>query len=155
LEVYLHGVIGDNFLKQNSQYRIIYDERMKKTKVIHPEWHNLNPDGSKNTGKNMNPKHAYRDAIRVMMKRFLAEFWCAGYAAKGLEAPRKAYILTFPQHHEEPNIQSFKVGESHILSETQPRNASSTTSKHPSNQQVITKSMPRLNPLPQCEPLLL
>jgi len=146
----LLGVIGENFLKQNSQYRVVYDERTKKTRLLHPDWWNLNADGSKNTGKNMNPKHGYRDGIRVMMKRFLAEFWCAGYAAKGLEAPRKAYILTFPQHHEEPNIQSFKVGESHILSETQLQIASSTTSKQ-SNRE-ITKPKAKLNPTLQCEP---
>ncbi len=126
----LLGVIGDNFLKQNSQYRVVYDERTKKTKSSHPDWWNLNADGSKNTGKNMNPKHGYRDGIRVMMKRFLSEFWVAGYAAKGLEAPRKPYILNFPQHHEESNILSFGMGDSQKTNETYGQLASSPTPKH-------------------------
>jgi len=132
----LLGVIGDNFLKHNSQYRVIYDERTKRTKLSHPDWWNLNPDGTKNTGKNMNPKHGFRDGVRVMMKRFLNELWAAGYTAKGLEPPRCPYILEFPQHHTEPNILSFEIGDSHLECETQQMYASSPNSKHLSNRKV-------------------
>lgn len=100
----LLGVMGDNFLRKNSQYRVRYDERTAQTKKTHPEWWHLNPDGTKATGKNMHPKHGYRDAIRVMMKRFLMEFWDASYRAKGLNPPREPYILTQPNHHRDPQI---------------------------------------------------
>lgn len=100
----LLGVIGDNFLKQNSQYRAIYDQRAEKTKKLRPEiWH-MNPDGTKATCRNMHPKHGYLDAKRIMMKRFLMEFWCASYQAKGLEPPTKPYALTLPNHHRDPMI---------------------------------------------------
>ena len=147
----LLGVIGENFLKQNSQYRVVYDERTKKTRLLHPDWWNLNADGSKNTGKNMNPKHGYRDGIRVMMKRFLCEFWIAGYAAKGLEAPRCPYILEFPQHHAESQILSFRTENSHIAVEIQSPSPSFSVLKHLGNRE-ITKPKAKLNPTLQCEP---
>ena len=105
----LLGVIGENFLKQNSQYKVIYDERTAKTKKSHPEWWHLNPDGTKAKEKNMHPKHGYRDGIRVMMKRFLCEFWRAGYLAQEKEPPCNPYILNNPRHHLEPDIISFKL----------------------------------------------
>ena len=104
----LLGTIGDNFLKQNSQYRIVYDQRTAKTKLTRPEWWHLNPDGTKATGKNMHPKHGYRDGIRVMMKRFLCEFFVASYKAKGLEPSADPWILTQPNHHRDPNIVEYK-----------------------------------------------
>ena len=114
----LLGVIGDNFLKRNSQYRIIYDQRAERTKKLHPEiWH-LNPDGTKATCRNMHPKHGYLDAKRVMMKRFLIEFWAASYQAKGMKPPTKPYALTLPNHHAEPMIVEY--GETnHNISENQ------------------------------------
>jgi len=109
------GVMGDNFLKQNSQYRIVYDQRTAKTKQTHPEWWHLNPDGTKSTVPNEHPRHGYRDGIRVMMKRFLCELWRAGYLAKGLEPPCNPYILNNPNHHLEPDIVPF---DSHLSGET-------------------------------------
>jgi hypothetical protein len=104
----LLGTIGDNFLKQNSQYRIKYDQRTTKTKTTHPEWWHLNPDGTKATCKNMHPKHGYRDGIRVMMKRFLCDFFVASYEAKGLKAPFDPWILMQPNHHKDPAIVKYK-----------------------------------------------
>jgi hypothetical protein len=115
LKALLLGVIGENMLKQNSQYRRIYDERTARTKVTHPEWWHLNADGTKSTAKNMHPKHGYRDGIRVMMKRFLNEYWKAGYLAQKLEPPTKPYILNFPEHNEEPDIVSFTLCEPQTL----------------------------------------
>jgi hypothetical protein len=105
------GVIGSNILKQNGQYRVIYDERTRKTHSTHPEWWNLNPDGTKNVGKNMHPKHGYNDGIRVMMKRFECELWKAAYQAKGLIPPCNPYILNDPKHHLEPDIVPYGVVE--------------------------------------------
>ena len=109
----LLGVIGPNFLKQDSQYRVIYDKRVEKTKRTHPEWWHLNPDGTKSTEPNKHPKHGYKDGVRVMMKRFLVELWRAGYFAKGLKPPCNPYILNDPRHHLEPDIvpyDSHRVG---------------------------------------------
>lgn len=104
----LLGTIGDNFLRQNSQYRVIYDKRTARTKQTHSEWWHLNPDGTKATGKNMHPKHGYRDGIRVMMKRFLCDFFVASYQAKGLEPPFDPWILLQPNHHKDPAIVAYK-----------------------------------------------
>jgi hypothetical protein len=104
----LLGTIGDNFLKQNSQYRVIYDQRTAQTKQTHPEWWHLNPDGTKATGKNMHPKHGYRDGIRVMVKRFLKEFFVASYQAQGLEPPADPWILLQPNHHRDPQIVAYQ-----------------------------------------------
>lgn len=103
----LLGVIGENFIRQRSQYRVIYDERSAKTKRTKPIIWNLNLDGTKRKGKNMHPKHGFRDAIRVMMKRFLCEFWKAGYLAKGIRPPRNPYIIDDPKHHLDPDIVKF------------------------------------------------
>lgn len=105
----LLGVIGQNFLRKNSQYKIVYDQRTAKTKYVHREWWHLNPDGTKATGRNMHPKHGYKDGIRVMMKRFLAEFWKAGYLAKGLQPPRKPYGTELPNHHLDSDIVPYKI----------------------------------------------
>lgn len=83
----LLGVIADNLIKQKSPRKKIYDARKLQTLTTHPEWHNLNPDGTKNTGKNMNPKHADRDARRVMMQQFIIEFWRESYLAIGQTPP--------------------------------------------------------------------
>jgi len=104
----LLGVIGPNFIKQNGQYRVVYDQRAEKTKKTRPEWWHLNPDGTKATCKNMNPKHGYLDAKRVMIKRFLCELWRAAYFAKGQEPPCNPWILNQPNHHLDPDIVSYK-----------------------------------------------
>ena len=105
----LLGVIGDNLIKSRSQYNMIYYDRTERTKRTHPEWWHLNADGTKASGKNMHPKHGYRDGIRVMMKRFLCELWKAAYIAKGIVPPRNPYILNNPNHHLDPDIVSFDM----------------------------------------------
>lgn len=97
-------IIGENMIKKGSPYKTIYNKRKEITLFKHPEWHNLNPDGTKNTGKNMHPKHAHNDAQRVMIKRFLAELWVAGYKAQGIEPPCLPYGVEIQGHHLEPQI---------------------------------------------------
>ena len=107
LKSLLLGVIGDNFMRANSQYRRVYDERAKKTKQTRPIWWNLNEDGTKNKGKNMHPKHGYSDAKRVMVKRFLIEFWKAGWQAEGLEPPTEPYAVRILGHDLEKDIVAY------------------------------------------------
>lgn len=112
-------VLGESFIKQNSQYKVIYQQRKEKTLKTHPEWHNLVPCPIKNVGKNapkvdeatgkmtwsnQHPKHAHIDAQRVMIKRFLAELYDAWYRSLGLEPPAKPYGVEIKGHHEEPMI---------------------------------------------------
>lgn len=106
--------LSESFIKSGSQYRVIYDKRKAKTLITHPEWHNLMPDGSENTGKNMHPKHAHSDAARAMIKRFLAELFSAWYQSLGLEPPSKPYGVEIQGHHEDPMIVPF-VGKSHLI----------------------------------------
>lgn len=103
----LLGVMADNQIKQKGQYNIVYYTRKALTLKTHPEWHNLNADGTKNTGKNMNPKHADKDARRVMMKRFLIEFWQASYKSLGLNPPTVPYVAQNPHHNMQPNIMPY------------------------------------------------
>lgn len=97
-------LIGESFIKSNSQYKKIYDERKHKTLTTHPEWHNLNADGTPNEGKNMHPKHAHTDARRVMVKRFLAELYDAWYKSLGIEPPAQPYGVEIKGHHKEKQI---------------------------------------------------
>jgi len=96
--------LQEAFIKAGSQYRVIYDKRKERTLTTHPEWHNLLPDGTPNTGKNMHPKHAHVDASRVMIKRFLAELFDAWYRSLDLEPPAKPYGVEIKGHHEDPMI---------------------------------------------------
>lgn len=95
LRALLLGIMGENFIKQNNIYRKVYDNRASLTKRTKPQiWH-LNPNGTKLTTPNKHPKHGHKDAIRVMMKRFLLEFWIASYQAKGLQPPTQPYSSRF------------------------------------------------------------
>jgi hypothetical protein len=106
--------LEESFIKANSQYRVIYDKRKENTLRTHPEWHNLNPDGTPNEGKNMHPKHAHNDAARVMIKRFLAELFVAWYQSLGIEPPAKPYGVEIQGHHEDPMIVPY-VGKRGII----------------------------------------
>jgi Transposase IS116/IS110/IS902 family. len=102
------GIVGPNFLRADSQYRVVYDKRTEKTKRLKPEiWH-MNSDGTKKKGKNMHPKHGYKDGIHVTGKRFLAEFWKASYLAQDTEPPTLPYGASLPNHHLESDIVSFQ-----------------------------------------------
>lgn len=99
LKALLLGVIGDNFLRANSQYRKVYDERKEYTKKHRPEW------GEHPSGKDKEYNaHYHADARRVMVKRFVVEFWKAGWQAEGLEVPTKPYSIAILGHDEEPDI---------------------------------------------------
>ena len=99
LKALLLGVIGDNLIRSNSQYRRVYDERRAYTKVHRPEW-GVHPH-SKTKEYNA---YYHADAKRVMVKRFVVEFWKAGWLAAGLEVPTKPYPVAILGHDEEPDI---------------------------------------------------
>lgn len=103
LKSLLLGVIGDNFIKSNSQYRKVYDERKKYTAQHRPEW-GINPKTKKEGYK----AHYHADARRVMVKRFVMEFWKAGWLAAGREVPTKPYAVRILGHDEEPDIVSYE-----------------------------------------------
>lgn len=104
LKSLLLGVMGDVFIKSNSQYRRIYDERSEVTKQTHPEWWHMDEEGEKLTTANKHPKHGYRDAIRVMMKRFLHEFWDNAWLLSGVQPPSKPYAVAILGHDMEPKV---------------------------------------------------
>jgi hypothetical protein len=81
-------IMAESFIKQGTEpYRTIYDQRKEHTRVTHPEWHGIREEGE----KNMHPKHADRDARRVMMKEFLKDFWLESWKADGKVAPSKPF----------------------------------------------------------------
>ena len=102
LKALLLGVIGDNLLRSNSQYRCVYDARREYTKVHRPGW-GVHPSKK---GKEYKA-HYHADANRVMVKRFLLEFWKAGWLAEGLEVPTKPYPVAILGHDEEPDIVAY------------------------------------------------
>lgn len=99
LKALILGVIAPNLLKSNSQYRIVYDERRVKAEQSRPEW-GTNPKTKKEGYK----AHYHADAQRVMAKRFIVEFWKAGWLAAGKEVPTKPYPVAILGHDEEPDI---------------------------------------------------
>ncbi len=112
LKALLLGVIGDNFIKSGSQYRTAewcdqsYDGRRRKTARTRPEW-GLHPT----TGKPGYKGHYHNDARRIMVKRFVTEFWKAGYLATGQEPPTKPYAVRILGHDEEPDIVPYEARE--------------------------------------------
>lgn len=103
-------VISENFIKAKSQYRIVYDDRKRRTLITHPEWYNLKPDGTPNEGNVSgagHPKHADTDAKRVMIKRFLAELFVAWYESLNIPVPCEPYGVEIQGHHKEPQIVKF------------------------------------------------
>ena len=93
------GVIAPNMLKSDSQYRVVYDERRRKTAEGRLDW-GVNPKTKKEGYK----AHFHADAQRVMGKRFVVEFWKAGWLAAGKEVPTKPYPVAILGHDEEPDI---------------------------------------------------
>jgi Transposase IS116/IS110/IS902 family len=110
--------VAESFIKAGSQYRSVYDKRKAETLIKHPEWHNLKPCPIKNIGdkapkadkngiitwSNQHPKHADKDAKRVMIKRFLAELFVAWYRSKGMNPPSEPYGVEIQGHHKEAQI---------------------------------------------------
>lgn len=99
LKALLLGIIGDNFIKAGSQYRRIYDERKAYTAQNRPEW-GIHPT----TGKKGYKAHYHADARRVMVKRFVIEFWKAGWLAEGLEPPTEPYAVRILGHSLEEDV---------------------------------------------------
>jgi len=102
LKALLLGVIGDNFIKSKSQYRVIYDRRKAYTAQHRPEW-GINPKTKKENYK----AHYHADARRIMVKRFVTEFWKAGYLAAGLEVPTQPYAVRILGHDLEEDVVSY------------------------------------------------
>jgi len=103
LKSLLLGVVGDNFIKSNSQYRKVYDERKAYTAQNRPEW-GVNPKTKKENYK----AHYHADARRVMVKRFVVEFWKAGWLAAGLEPPTEPYAVRILGHDLEPDVVAYE-----------------------------------------------
>jgi hypothetical protein len=102
LKALLLGVIGPNFLKNKSQYRRVYDERRKHTEANRPEW-GIHPSGKKKKYL----AHYHADAQRVMVKRFVIEFWKAGWFAEGFDPPTEPYAVRILGHDLEADIVSY------------------------------------------------
>lgn len=99
LKALLLGVIGDNFIKSNSQYRRIYDERKAWTMENRPEW-GIHPSGK----KKVYMAHYHADASRIMVKRFIHEFWDNGWLLSGVQPPSKPYAVAVLGHDMENKV---------------------------------------------------
>lgn len=99
LKALLLGVIGNNFIKSNSEYRRIYDERKEYTMENRPEW------GKHPKGKDkLYMAHYHKDARRVMVKRFVHEFWDNGWLLSGVQPPSKPYAVAILGHDMENKV---------------------------------------------------
>ena len=99
LKSLLLGVIGDNFIRSNSQYRRIYDERKSYMMDNRPEW-GIHPSGK----DKLYMSHYHKDATRYMMKRFIHEYWDNGWLLSGVQPPSKPYAVSFLGHDMEPKV---------------------------------------------------
>ena len=69
-KAYMLGVIGLNFIRKKNEYYLKYFlPRREATKQTHPEW---------------TPNHRKNDALRYMVKKFIADLWVEW---KKLESP--------------------------------------------------------------------
>ena len=107
--------IADSFVKQRTPvYRDIYDRRrpIEEKKLNYPignvkacpeytECLRKRKEKAKRTGRPMKPaacrKHIYRRACRVMVKRFLLDFWTVWRRMEGLP-PSEPYAVAILKH---------------------------------------------------------
>lgn len=83
------GKVADCFIKSESQYKIVYDDKKLKKQTENPEWTKMKC-------------HNY--ARKAMINRFVVELWVAWYRSLGLEPPCNPYIVEQPSHNLKPMI---------------------------------------------------
>lgn len=106
LKALLLGVIADNLLRSNSQYRVVYDERRERMEEERPSW------GEHPSGKDKKYNaHYNNDAKRYMVKRFVQEFWDASYLCKGAQPPSRPYAVAILGHDMEAKVVPVTVGD--------------------------------------------
>jgi hypothetical protein len=116
LKGFMLGQLADNFIKSNSQYKRVYDDKKAYYTRLHPEVLAEKVKGKKLTRDDWTKMKIHRYAIKAMINRFLVELWVAWYQAEGLEPPTTPYILAFPQHSEDPMIVPYVVEAETVVS---------------------------------------
>lgn len=101
---FMLGILAENFIKSNSQYKRIYDEKKAYYTKLHPEVLAEKVKGKKFTREDWTKMKIHNYAKKSMINRFLVELWVAWYKSEGLKPPTTAYILKFPQHNEDPMV---------------------------------------------------
>lgn len=129
----LLGQIAENFIKNRSEYKQLYDE--KKTELLqqHPEA--LTPLTERLKGKTLKKgelrelwtkQKIHNYAKKAMINYFLVDLWRAWWLSKGKEPPRNPYIANIPGHTLKPMIVPYPAPNSQTRHENQDLAASQT-----------------------------
>jgi hypothetical protein len=100
----LLGQIAENFIKNNSQYKRVYDEKKAYYLGLHPEALETRPKGKKLTKEDWTKAKIHNFAKKTMINRFLVDLWMAWWKSGGKEPPKNPYIASLPGHSLDPMI---------------------------------------------------
>lgn len=100
----LLGQVAESFIKSNSQYKRVYDEKKAYYLRLHPEALAERPKGKKLTKEDWTKMKIHNYAKKTMINRFVVDLWMAWYLCEGKTPPRNPYIADVPHHTLEPMI---------------------------------------------------
>ena len=100
----LLGQVAENFIKNKSQYKRIYDEKKAYYLKLHPEALAEKVKGKKVTKDDWTKMKIHNFAKKTMINRFLVDFWMAWYLCEGKTPPKNPWIADQPHHSLDPMI---------------------------------------------------
>jgi len=100
----LLGQIAENFIKNKSQYKRIYDEKKTYYLGLHPEALAEKIKGKKYTKEDWTKLKIHNFAKKTMINRFLVDLWMAWYMSDGKTPPKTPWIADQPHHSLEPMV---------------------------------------------------
>ena len=100
----LLGQVAENFIKNKSQYKRIYDEKKAYYLQLHPEALAEKTKGRKYTKEDWTKLKIHNYAKKTMINRFLVDLWMAWYLKDGVVPPKNPYIADVPHHSLEPMV---------------------------------------------------
>jgi hypothetical protein len=100
----LLGQVAENFIKNKSQYKHIYDEKKTYYLGFHPEALAEKTKGKKYTKEDWTKLKIHNYAKKTMINRFLVDLWMAWWISEGKEPPVNPYIANIPGHTLEPMV---------------------------------------------------
>ena len=100
----LLGQVAENFIKNKSQYKRVYDEKKAYYLRLHPEALAEKVKGKKYTKDDWTKIKIHNFAKKTMINRFLVDLWMAWYLCEGKVPPKNPWIVEQPHHSLEPMV---------------------------------------------------
>jgi hypothetical protein len=100
----LLGQVAENFIKNKSQYKRIYDEKKAYYLGLHPEALAEKVKGKKYTKEDWTKMKIHNYAKKTMINRFLVDLWMAWWMSDGKKPPVNPWIADQPHHSLEPMV---------------------------------------------------